>query len=171
MNAVRTSSPDRETPFWAGLLTSQVAGLIMAVVMMVVFTVFLGKGPLYPVQVIGSAVWGESALVGFNVAAILTGLVLHQSVALAWGVVFTLLAMALGVRGWQAAGLLGVAVAVVSMVDAYVIVPKVMIAFHGSDIWNREVPIFWDWAAHMVYGLSYVLYPTLVRVVDGWRGR
>lgn len=72
----------------AALITSQVAGLIMAVVVMAVFTIFLGKGPLYPVQVIGSIVFGEAALVGFHFGAFLTGLVAHQALALVWGVVF-----------------------------------------------------------------------------------
>jgi hypothetical protein len=146
----------------SGLLTSQVAGLIMAVVIVIVFTVFLGKVPLYPVQVIGSTLFGENALVGFNLSAFLAGLVLHQSVALAWGIVFTILATALKVKTVQQSLILGVVVAVVSMVDTYFLVPAVMIHFHGVDIWNREVPIFWNWAAHLVFGLSYGLYPVIL---------
>jgi hypothetical protein len=49
------------------------------------------------------------------------------------------------------------------MIDVYVIVPAVMMNLHGADIWNREVPIGWDWAAHLVYGLSYGLYPLIAR--------
>ncbi|GAC1369437.1 MAG: hypothetical protein NVS3B3_01260 [Aquirhabdus sp.] len=146
----------------SGLLTSQAAGLVMAVVVMVVFTVFLGKGPLYPVQVIGSTIFGEDALVGFNFSAFLAGLVLHQSVALAWGIVFTILAITLKVQTVKQSLILGVVVAVVSMVDTYFFVPAVMIHFHGVDIWNREVPIFWNWAAHLVFGLSYGLYPVIL---------
>jgi hypothetical protein len=26
---------------------------------------------------------------------------------------------------------------------------------------NREVPLFWDWAAHLVFGASFVLYPAV----------
>jgi len=37
----------------------------------------------------------------------------------------------------------------------------VMNALHGVDIWNREVPLFWDWAAHMVFGLSFGLFPVI----------
>jgi hypothetical protein len=149
----------RNNPFLAALATSQAAGLIMAVVVMLVFTIFLGKGPIYPVQVIGSAVFGENALAGFNLPAFLAGLVLHQTAALAWGVPFAILAVMLGINTPLAATALGLGVAVVSMVDAYVIVPAVMERLHGTDIWNREVPIFWDWAAHLVYGASYGLYP------------
>lgn len=146
----------------SGLLTSQAAGLIMAVVVMIVFTVFLGKGPIYPVQVIGSTIFGENALVGFNPSAFLAGLVLHQGVALAWGIVFTILAVALKVQTVKQSVILGVVVAVVSMVDTYFFVPAVMMHLHGVDIWNREVPIFWNWAAHLVFGLSYGLYPLIL---------
>ena len=45
------------------------------------------------------------------------------------------------------------------MLDTYLFVPAVMNALHGVDIWNREVPILWNWAAHVVFGLSYGLFP------------
>jgi hypothetical protein len=147
----------------ASLITSVAAGLIMAVVMMLVFTLFLGKGPLYPVQVIGSVAFGEAALNGFQPGAFLTGLVAHMVVALVWGLAFALVASRMPLTtAWKAAAA-GVAVAVVSMIDVYVFVPAVMTGLHGTDIWNREVPIGWDWAAHLVYGLSYGLYPLVAR--------
>lgn len=147
--------------FVAVLLTSQVAALIMAVVVMAVFTLFLGKGPLFPVQVIGSTFVGEPALHGFNLAALLTGLVLHQGVGLAWGVVFGVAAYVLKVDTVKASMLLGVAVAVVSMVDSYVIVPAVMNALQGVDYWNQNVPMFWNWAAHIVLGLGFGFFPVI----------
>lgn len=147
----------------AGLATSVAAALIMAVVVMLVFTVFLGKGPLFPVQVIGSAVFGEPALVGFHPGAFLMGLVLHVVVGLAWGVVFCLLANFLHIETPTKAALVGIIVAILSMVDTYVFVPFVMNTLHGVDIWNREVPIFWNWAAHIVFGVSFGLYPALLK--------
>jgi hypothetical protein len=70
----------------AGAIAGQIAGLIMAAVVMLVFTVFLGKGPIYPVQVIGSFVYGDAALQGFHLPAFLMGLVLHQlGPSLFWG--------------------------------------------------------------------------------------
>src|SRR4051812_21429057 len=81
------------TPMFAGIITGQIAGLIMAVVVMAVFALFLGKGPLFPVQVIGSTLLGESALQGFNLLAILAGLLLHQlGPSLLWGSIFGILA-------------------------------------------------------------------------------
>jgi hypothetical protein len=153
--------PGREALIGA-VITSQAAGLIMAVVVMLVFTVFLGKGPLYPVQVIGSAAFGESALQGINVAAILAGLVFHQGLALAWGIVYGLAAASLNIQTVRQAALLGLIVALVSMIDTYVIVPAVMNGLHGADIWRREVPLFWNWAAHAVFGLSFGLYPAVM---------
>jgi hypothetical protein len=154
-----SKSPQRN--FLAALITSQVAGLIMAVVIMLVFTLFLGKGPLYPVQVIGSTIFGENALHGFHLAAFITGLLLHQSVALAWGLVFAIFAKIFNIDTLKASMGLGLVVAFMSMLDTYVFVPAVMNALHGVDIWNREVPIFWNWAAHAVFGLSYGLFPKI----------
>lgn len=156
------SATTRKDKLIAAALTSQAAGLIMAVVVMAVFTIFLGKGPLYPVQVIGSTVFGESALLGFNIPAILAGLILHQTVALAWGIVFGIAAIALNTETPRAAIVTGVIVALISMTDTYIFVPHVMNSLHGVDIWNREVPIFWNWAAHIVFGLSFSFYPAIL---------
>ncbi|HTL11280.1 MAG TPA: hypothetical protein VL588_02250, partial [Bdellovibrionota bacterium] len=100
---MRTSAAQRagtgEKTLLAGIVTGQIAGLIMAVVVMAVFTIFLGKGPLYPVQVIGSALFGESALQGINVSAILAGLVLHQAgPSLLWGAIFGFAASRLSIK-------------------------------------------------------------------------
>ncbi|MEF9957363.1 MAG: hypothetical protein RSA22_10780 [Acinetobacter sp.] len=147
--------------FLAALLTSQIAGLIMAVVVMLVFTLFLGKGPLYPVQVIGSTIFGEPALAGFHLAAFIAGLILHQSVALIWGFVFAICAKTLKLDKVNSSIALGLIVGLFSMLDTYLFVPIVMNALHGVDIWNREVPIFWNWAAHLVFGISYGLFPKI----------
>jgi len=144
----------------AGVLTSQIAGLMMAGAMMVVFTI-LGKGPLYPVQVIGSLVFGDAALVGFHLPAFLTGLVLHQAVAsLLWGLVFALIANKLQPRHALVALAIGLAVGVVSeLLDVGLIVPAVMNARFGHNIWAENVPRFWGWVAHLVFGVSFVVFP------------
>nr|AQQ74662.1 hypothetical protein [uncultured bacterium] len=164
---METSSKAGEKPVLAGIVTGQLAGLIMAVVVMAVFTIFLGKGPLYPVQVIGSALLGESALQGINVAAILAGLVLHQlGPSLLWGAVFGVSATKLNIATAGGALALGLAVGVVSMVGPYALIPAIMNTLHGVDIWNREVPMFWDWAAHLVFGLSFALYPKVRQRIE-----
>lgn len=103
----KTILTSKTTSFLDAIITSQVAGLIMAVVVMAVFTIFLGHGPLYPVQVIGSIAFGESALNGFQLPALFAGLVTHQLVALAWGVVFGLIATQINISSVSSSAILG----------------------------------------------------------------
>lgn len=156
-----------ERSILTGVVTGQVAGLIMAVVVMIVFALFLGKSPLYPVQVIGSMVFGEAALPGFHFGALIVGLVLHQlGPSLLWGFVFGVLARKFSIRTTEQSLKLGLGVGIISMVGPYLLIPLLMNALHGVDIWNREVPIFWDWAAHIVFGASFALYPTISRKLN-----
>ena len=149
-----------QRPLLAGIVTGQVAGLIMAVVVIAVFTIFLGKSPLFPVQVIGSALLGESALQGTNLSAVLAGLVLHQlGPSLLWGSIYGLLASKYRIDSTKTALVFGLGIGIVSMVGPYALIPMIMKTLHGVDIWNREVPLFWDWAAHIVFGASFALYP------------
>jgi hypothetical protein len=160
MEATMSRSKSASQPIVAGVVTGQLAGLIMAVVVMLVFAVFLGKSPLYPVQVIGSTVFGESALQGFHFGALIAGLLLHQlGPSLLWGFIYGFLARKFEPETTTAALTLGLAVGVVSMVGPYVLIPAMMTTLHGVDFWNREVPMFWDWAAHIVFGASFILYP------------
>jgi len=151
----------------AGALAGQVAGLVMAVVMIAVFTLILGTGPLYPVQVIGSLVFGEAALAGVHVPAVLAGLVLHQAgPSLAWGLAFGLLVHAIAPRR-GALLLLGVGVGILSqLVDVGLLVPIAMRALHGRDLWAEHVPSFWSWAAHLVFGLSLACFPWIHERLD-----
>ena len=153
------SSPGRYLA--AGAIAGQIAGLIMAVVMMVVFTIFLGKGPLYPVQVIGSFVFGDAALQGFNLPALLAGLVLHQAgPSLLWGLVFGGVLYAFDLRRGGTVVLIGAMIGIVSqVVDVNLVVPAAMKALHGHDIWAEQVPAFWSWAAHLVFGLGLAVFP------------
>ena len=134
----------------------------MAVVVMTVFTIFLGKGPLFPVQVIGSMVFGEAALQGTHIGAILVGLILHQAgPSLLWGFIFGLLVQKFSIETKGAALKMGLVVGVISMVGPYVLIPFLMKSLHGVDYWNQEVPMLWDWAAHLIFGASFVLYPQI----------
>jgi hypothetical protein len=167
VNSVSPSlSKSAERPVLAGIVTGQAAGLIMAIVVMAVFAIFLGKSPLYPVQVIGSAIFGEAALQGFHLGALLAGLVLHQlGPSLLWGFLFGVLAKKYSIQSGGQALKIGLVVGLISMVGPYLLIPFVMNTLHGVDFWNREVPMFWDWAAHLVFGASFVLYPMVLRRV------
>lgn len=163
--SVAPSATHRES-LLPGIITGQLAGLIMAVVVMLVFALFLGKSFIYPVQVIGSALLGESALQGFNILAILAGLVLHQlGPSLLWGFVFSKVANRFSVKTLSASLAAGLVIGVISMVGPYVLIPTLMKTLHGVDFWNREVPMMWDWAAHLVFGASFALYPTVLKKI------
>ena len=154
------STPFRRT-LTAGVVTGQVSGLIMAVVVMAVFTVFLGKGPLFPVQVIGSFAFGDAALEGFHAPAFVAGLLLHQlGPALFWSVAFAAAVHVTGLR--RGAGMVALAVAAglaSQALDVNLVLPLAMNALHGHNIWAEQVPAFWSWAAHLVFGLGLALYP------------
>jgi len=153
------TSPGRQLA--AGAIAGQISGLIMAVVMMAVFTIFLGKGPLSPVQVIGSFIFGDAALQGFNLPALLAGLVLHQAgPSLAWGLVFGGVLYAFDIRRGAALVLIGALDGLASqVVDVNLVLPAAMKALHGHDIWAEQVPAFWSWAAHLVFGLGLAIFP------------
>jgi hypothetical protein len=147
------------------LIAGQLAGLIMAVVVMLVFVVFLGHGPLYPVQVIGSLIFGEAALHGTHLGALVAGLLLHQGgPSIFWALVFGLAVFALNIDGRARLIALGAAVGVLSqLVDVNLMLPPIMHALHGRDIWAAEVPSLWSWAAHLVFGLALGVLFTSVR--------
>ncbi|HKA88770.1 MAG TPA: hypothetical protein VKE22_13970 [Haliangiales bacterium] len=145
----------------AAAVTGQISGLIMAVVVMAVFTIFLGKGPLYPVQVIGSFIFGDRGIQGFHLPAFLAGLVLHQlGPALFWSIVFGAAAHAFDVRRGARLVALGAAIGLLSqVVDVNLVLPLAMNALHGHDIWAEQVPAFWSWAAHLTFGLGLAIFP------------
>jgi hypothetical protein len=149
------------------ILTGQLAGLIMAAAIIVVFSLVLGKAPLFPVQLIGSIVLGDSVLHGFDLPAVLTGVVLHQAgPSLLWSLLFGYVAMRFQVRDALGSLGLGLLTAVVSMLGPYLLIPYIFQMMQGADLWNREVPVFWDWAAHLIYGASFALYPWVKSKVD-----
>ncbi len=155
----------------AGALAGQVAGLVMAVVVMAVFTLFLGKGPLFPVQVIGSLLTGEAALHGLHLPSLLAGLVLHQAgPSLAWGLAFGALVHAAAPRRGMLLAL-GIAVGLLSqLIDVGILVPVAMRALQGRDLWAAHVPAFWSWAAHLVFGLSLGCFPWVMGRLEARAG-
>lgn len=52
------------------------------------------------------------------------------------------------------------------MIGPYLLIPALSRALHGVDIWNREVPPMWDWAAHLIFGASFALYPLVQRKMN-----
>src|SRR5690606_24745738 len=100
------------------------------------------------------------ALSGLHIGAVLAGLVLHQlGPSLLWGTAYGLIAAKADLQSGNNALLIGLGLGVVSMVGPYLLIPFLMNTLHGVDFWNQEVPILWDWAAHIVFGACFVLYP------------
>lgn len=154
-------------PILKGILTGQLAGLIMAVAVMAVFTIFYGRSPLYPVQVIGSTVFGAKALEGFHFGALIAGLLLHQlGPSFIWGLIFGAIAGKVQKIDTAKALLLGLGLGAVSMIDVYFLIPMIMKFLHGTDFWNQEIPLGWDWVAHLVFGASFVLYPRVAAFIE-----
>ncbi len=150
-------------PIAAGVVTGQIAGLVMGLAFAVIFATALDAFALYPLQLIGSGVLGESALMSNNVGAMVLGFAIHQLIpTLIWGAVFGLLAKALSITTYKRSLLVGVLVGAVAMiVDSYFVVPYAMNFMQGTDFWNRDFPRVWQWVAHIAFGASFVLYPKI----------
>ncbi len=154
----------------SGLITGQIAGLIMAVAIILVFVIFLGKSFYFPVQVIGSPLFGEAGLQNFHLLAFLVGLCLHQfGPSLLWGFIFGLIATRYPIRSTRIGLAMGLGLGIVSMVGPYLLIPIVMQTMQGVDIWAREVPIVWSWIAHIVFGVSFALFPMVHEKINTLR--
>ena len=163
-NANRTVSPlveyDLKRDVLAAIFAGQIAGLIMAVAMVLVFTLVLGTPWYHPVQVIGAFAFGDAALPGtLHVPGFLAGLAIHQGVAtLLWSVVFGLLINRLEHNRVNVLAV-GLAIGALSQViDINFIVPAIMNGLHGHNIWAENVPNFWSWVAHVVFGLGFLFF-------------
>lgn len=49
--------------------------------------------------------------------------------------------------------------AISQIVDVHIVGPIAFNTLHGHDIWAENVPVFWSWAAHVVFGLGLLVYP------------
>jgi hypothetical protein len=147
-----------------GIFAGEISGLIMAVVMMGVFALILQKTALFPVQVIGSIIYGDRALVGTHLPSIIAGLLLHQlGPALVWGVLFGAAVYAFDARQGGKLAVVAIGAGLIAqIVDVNIILPMVFNALHGHDLWAENVPAFWSWASHLVFGIGLLLFP-LVR--------
>ncbi len=144
----------------SSVFAGQLAGLIMAVAMVLVFTLILRTPWYHPVQVIGAFALGDQALPGtFHLPGFLAGLVIHQLVAsLLWSLVFGGVINRLQ-HTWTNVLATGLAIGVASQViDTNFIVPAIMTGLHGHNIWAENVPQLWSWISHLVFGAGFVLF-------------
>lgn len=150
---------DLKKDLLAGVLAGLGAGLIMALAIMIVFPLFLGRPPYFPVQVIGAAAFGDAALPGgFYAPSFIAGVFIHLVVALLWALPFGLLINRIE-HNWVNALAVGLAIGVLSQViDSTFLIPALFNALHGHNLWAENVPMGWSWAAHLVYGASFLLF-------------
>lgn len=154
-------------PLLKSIVTAQIAGLITALAFIVLFALFQAENALYPIQVIGSFILGETALQGLNFAAVIVGVLIHQLViAMVIGLAYGLIAKSTPITTYSKALLIGLGLGVVSMIGPYIIYPAVMNAAHGADLWNMEIPILYSWITYLIMGASFVLYPKVAEKLD-----
>ena len=143
--------------FLASVLAGQIAGLVMAVALVAVYSLFLGRGPLFPVQVIASTALGSAALIAPTLGNVIVGVVLHQfGPTLFWSIVFALI-VAPGRTPFTRTGAILTAIAIggISMViDVYLVMPPLQHLLNGHNLWSENVPQGWDWIAHLTFGGS-----------------
>jgi hypothetical protein len=154
----------------AGAQAGQVAGLAMAVVLMAISSVFLGKGLFYPLQLIGTAVLGDGVIGRIDARTLVVGILVHQlGPSLVWGFVFGAVVWARKPRGSVALMMLGLLVGAIAQIfDVYVLLPLLAGELSGrlpflgplqkENLW-AHVPAAASWLAHLVFGLGLSLFP------------
>lgn len=148
------------------LVTGQIAGLVSAVVLMLLFALN-GVNPLYPLQVIGSLVLGQTYLQDINAAAVIMGLVVHQGVfAVILGLVFGAVASSTPVTTYMKAASIGLGLGVVAMILPTLLFPAFTVPVHGADIWNSEIPMALSWITFLVFGVSFGVYPWVAQKIQ-----
>ena len=150
-----------------GVATGEMAGLVMLATMMVSHAVLFGTSVWFPLQVIGSFLFGDAALDGARTEAAVTGLILHLlGPSLFWGFVFGALVHVTGFRrgfGIFALGpLVGLAA---SVIDVKLILPAAMTEMYGQDIWAREILGLRSWLYHIVFGLTLTRFAWVYRTL------
>lgn len=153
--------------FLAALVTGELAALVMVVAYISIF-VAMGHDAFFPLRVIGSAVFGDAALQRLNGTAAFTGFVLHFTVAtLPWVFVFYYAVKLARVRQLLHFMLLGVAITVTSeLLDAYVVVPALMRALHGHDIYGEHITKPISWMGHIIFGMGFTFAPYVERALE-----
>jgi hypothetical protein len=148
----------RPRVFGLAIGAGQLAGLVMAIVVMFVFVAFLHHSIFFPVQLMGSLFLGESHLQdAFSPGPFLLGFVAHQlGPSLIWSLIFAVVLLNAR-QAWSLSELLMLGFClggVAEIVDVYVVMPLFQHSVNGQNLWAMNVPRFWDWAAHFVFGLS-----------------
>jgi hypothetical protein len=150
----------------SGLIASQIGAIVMAIFMFAVYPTVFGTRLFYPLDVIGSYLYGERALaVGLGAVGRLWALCFHIGVCATWGIMFALLATLLRVDKtvWGPV-VLGVCIGLAAqLVDINLITPPLMHTLHGVDLWAMTVPAWVSWVGHILFGLSFASFTPMFR--------
>lgn len=140
-----------------------IAGIIMAVFWTLVFGLFMGRGFLTPMQLVGAHAFGPEAVAGTHWAAFVFGVFLHLMMTAAWGVAFGIAAHALKAHAWPALVPLGILAGMAMQTVGYIILsPSYFILVFDYNLWRMNMPPGTDWLGHMIFGGALGLLLPLV---------
>jgi len=144
------------TNLWASLLGGQVAGLVFAVFLMVVYPIVLGRSILDPLRIMGALFRGPDVAHNGGAGAIILGLIANQVVALLWSLVYWVISAFSRERfTLNHAMMLGFIIGGFAvLLDVYAIMPVFQRGVNGVNVWARNVWPIYDWLAHAAFGLS-----------------
>lgn len=149
--------PTTGTRIASALVGGQLAGLLMVALLMAVSALLLKVSITLPLQLMASLLLGHDALSDAGPAVLATGFFLHQFVAsLGWSLMFFASVMFIRERlDLNRCLMIGFLIGIASMViDVFLIGPPLQEVTSGENLWMKYLPRRWDWAAHMVYGMS-----------------
>lgn len=169
---VRQDASLEGVSFLAALVTGELAAFVTAAAYISIF-VSMGQDAFFPLRVIGSAVFGDAALQRLNGTAAFTGFILHFTVAtLPWVFAFYYAAKLTRARRLLHFLVIGIAITVVSeLLDAYFVVPVLMRALHGHDIYGEHITKPISWMGHIIFGMGFAFAPYVERALEDMADR
>lgn len=146
-----------------GVVAGQIAGLLMTGFVMLVSVVHLHRNPIFPGQIIGSVFFREHGLVGAHLGAAIAGFLFHQlGPSLVWGTLFGAGVWLFDARRGGRLPVIALNVGLLSqLIGVYVVLPVMFRGVNGHDTWNEQFPVFWSWAANLVFALGLLVWPLL----------
>jgi hypothetical protein len=149
----------------ASVIASMVGATLMAIVLTVAFLRYDGRPLYYPLQIIGTFLFGDVSLISPRWEIYPTAAALHFGVCAFWGLAFAFAATRLRVdKSIGGSIMLGLVVGTASqIVDIDLIAPALQNRLWGHDLWSENVPPVFSWLGHIVFGLSFAVFPFVFR--------
>ena len=149
----------------AGVIASMIGATLMAVVMTVAFLRYDGRPIYYPLQIIGTFLFGDLSVIAPRWEIYPTAAALLFGTCAVWGIGYAFAATRLRVdKSIGASLVLGLVFGLASqLVDIDLIAPALMHRLWGHDLWIENVPPMFSWLGHVVFGLSLGSFPFIFR--------